>query len=58
MLTPSRPHHIAQAEHVIPSKGKQERGINPNLTTLSGPTGLYCSPIVGGVTLSLTASIR
>lgn len=57
VLTPSWPHHIAQTGHIIPSTVKQERGINPNLTTLSSPTGLYCSPMAGGVNPSLPAPL-
>lgn len=43
VLTPSRPPHIAQTGHIIPSKVKEERRINPKLTTLSSSTGLYCT---------------
>lgn len=55
VLTPSRPPHIAQTGHIIPSKVKEESRINPKLTTLSSSTGLYCSPMAGRVTLSLPA---
>lgn len=57
VLIPSRPHHIAQTEHIIPSKVKQERGTDPNLTTPFSSTGLYCSTMAGGVTLFLPAPL-
>lgn len=53
VLTPSRPHHIAQTEHIIPSKVKQER-----LTLTSplspAPQGCTAAPWQGVVLPCLT----
>lgn len=52
VLTPSRPCHTAQREHIY-SLRSEIGGINPNLNTLSTSTGFYCSPMAG-VLLSLS----